>query len=250
MSLPPLQALLDGRIRSGAALVAWRDGQPVCWEQLRGAVGGLAARLRGARVALREEDGYAFCVGLLAAACAGCPVLLLPPEQPALLADLTSEWDCLLGEGGEPILTGDFAAVPTGFDLEAAPISFFTSGSTAQPKRIERSLGLLGREVNAVAERLGMGGTGCHRATVPHHHAYGLIFKLLWPLLAGRPFAACSYPLWETLLADLAEGDWLISGPAHLRRIEGLVAARRPALLLSAGAPLPAACLLYTSRRG
>jgi len=248
MSLDPLPALLGGAARPGHAVVAWRDGAAVTWEQLRGEVGALAARLRGERVAVCAEDGYAFCVGLLAAAAAGCRILLPPPDQPALRAELASEWDRLLGDGGEPILTDSAASPPAGFDPARIPVSFFTSGSTARPKRVDRPLALLEREVAAVAAMAGAVGGGCHRATVPHHHAYGLIFKLLWPLQAGRPFAARSYRLWEPLLAELAAGDVLVSSPAHLDRLDGLAATRRPELILSAGAPLPPGAAAATGR--
>lgn len=244
----PLAALLAGTARPGHAVVAWRDGEALTWDRLRGDVGALAARLDGERVALRSEDGYAFCVGLLAAAAASCPVLLLPPGAPALIASLAPHWDRLLGDGGEPILTGAAAAPPAGFDPARATVTFLTSGSTGQPKRIGRSLARLEAEVAAVAALAGPLGPGCHRATVPHHHAYGLIFKLLWPLLAGRPFAARSYPLWEPLLAELHDGDVLVSGPAHLARLDGLASARRPDLILSAGAPLPTAAASAAAR--
>ncbi|MEO0034012.1 MAG: hypothetical protein RLZZ501_35, partial [Pseudomonadota bacterium] len=53
MTPPPLSALLAGTARPGHAVVAWRDGEALTWDRLRGEVGALAARLGGERVALR-----------------------------------------------------------------------------------------------------------------------------------------------------------------------------------------------------
>ena len=62
-------------------------------------------------------------------------------------------------------------------------------------------------------------GTGRVFATVSHRHVYGLLFRILWPLLERRPFATfdCEYP--EQLLGAVGGGNVLISSPAMLKRI-------------------------------
>jgi acyl-coenzyme A synthetase/AMP-(fatty) acid ligase len=84
-------------------------------------------------------------------------------------------------------------------------------------------------------------GTGPVFDTVSHQHVYGLTFKLLWPLMAGRPFTARTHTLWESLLAELSPDSIIVSSPAHLERMEGLLPipnVRRPRCIFSAGAPL------------
>jgi acyl-coenzyme A synthetase/AMP-(fatty) acid ligase len=110
------------------------------------------------------------------------------------------------------------------------------------PKRIVKNLAMLECEI-AVLDRLwGRELAGCPTvATVSHQHVYGLTFKLLWPLAAGRPFAAEMHELWETLLDRLPSDAVIVTSPAHLERLSGLpilAAPRRPRLIFSAGAPL------------
>ena len=87
-------------------------------------------------------------------------------------------------------------------------------------------------------------GCGPVRATVSHQHLYGLTFKVLWPLAAGRPFAAETHDIWETVLPVLDDETMLVTSPAHLTRTAGLSAlppGRQPRRVFSAGAPLPLA---------
>ncbi len=81
-------------------------------------------------------------------------------------------------------------------------MEFFTSGSTGTAKRIVRSLDLLEREAAALETVWGAPNLGVTHATVPHQHAYGLPFAILWPLLAGRPFFPRGHDAWESLPDD------------------------------------------------
>ena len=67
-------------------------------------------------------------------------------------------------------------------------------------------------------------GAGRVFATVSHRHVYGLLFRILWPLLERRPFATfdCEYP--EQVLGAVGSGNVLISSPAMLKRIGHLPA--------------------------
>jgi len=124
-----------------------------------------------------------------------------------------------------------------------AVVGFFTSGSTGQPKLVAKPLMRLEREVDVLDRLLCSSLTdGLVLATVPHHHVYGLTFKVLWPLSAGRPFAGQTHQHWESVAADMRTGSVLVTSPSHLSRIAGmppLPEVRRPAMVLSAGAPLP-----------
>jgi acyl-coenzyme A synthetase/AMP-(fatty) acid ligase len=85
-------------------------------------------------------------------------------------------------------------------------------------------------------------GCGPVRATVSHQHLYGLTFKVLWPLSAGRPFAAETHEIWEAVLPLLDDETLLVSSPAHLTRMSGLPAlppGLGPRRVFSAGALLP-----------
>jgi acyl-coenzyme A synthetase/AMP-(fatty) acid ligase len=58
-------------------------------------------------------------------------------------------------------------------------------------------------------------------ATVSHHHIYGLLFRLAWPLSAGRVFHARTYTYVEEMQSGLPPGGQacLVSTPVHLRRL-------------------------------
>lgn len=227
--------------RPADAVIARHDGQAIAWGWVVRQSGAFAGRLRAhgvKRLGLWCDDGHLLLVGLLAAARAGCTVVLPPSDQPGLLHDLSAAWDVLAGDGAGmmPVLgdEGDTVAAPIG-DIA---LEFFTSGSTAQPKRIERRLDQLQIEVAALHALWPGLGWGLHHATVPHQHIYGLVFKLLWPLMCGRGFFSRSHQYWESVQAEMRDGDVLIASPAHLSRLGGLSAMPRPALLLSAGAAL------------
>jgi acyl-coenzyme A synthetase/AMP-(fatty) acid ligase len=234
---------LDGA--SDDQSVSFRDGQAIPFARLRDQVGSAAAALAGCRrAALLCQDTYAFAVGLFGVLHAGAEVVLPPNWQHATISDLSGAFDVLVDDA---LVAGLHGAAPlTAFDADTAQIAFFTSGSTGTPKRVARSLGMLQREVATLEAVHGRAvGSGPVFATVSHQHLYGLTFKLLWPLAAGRPFDAATHETWETLMAALQPDAVVISSPAHLSRLTGIASLPQtgiPAAVFSAGAPLsPAA---------
>ncbi len=221
-------------------VVAIRGGESLTWDRFRAEVGGAARQLAGCgRVALICQDSWCFAVGMFGALSAGATVVLPPNSLPATLAALAGDVervvdDCFVPEGAE------WAEL---LDEDAPRLCFHTSGSTGQPKRVERSLSQMNGEIAALHQIWGEMLAGAPAlATVPHQHVYGLMFKLLWPLAAGRPFFARRHDLWEDVLAEMPPGALLVTSPAHLTRLGGLPALppdRLPRMILSAGAPLP-----------
>lgn len=226
--------------RAPETVVALRGEEPLRWDRFLAEVGGAAQALSGTRRGvLWCRDGWRFAVGLFGLLAAGAEVVLPPNDCPYTLARLSGDSDRVIDD--------DFAAEPRRWrgdiDDSAPRILFHTSGSTGAAKQVARSLSSLDSEIAALETLWGglLGGAPA-LATVPHHHAFGLVFKLLWPLAAGRPFFCRQYDLWEEVLHDMPAGAVLVSSPAHLTRTGGLPALapeRRPRLLLSAGAPLP-----------
>lgn len=100
-------------------------------------------------------------------------------------------------------------------------IQFYTSGSSSQPKAISKHFSQLLLETSNLEQLFGDSVAGCEFfATVSHHHIYGLIFRMLWPLLYKHPFHTniLLYP--EELIAVSAEHNniCLVSSPAFLSR--------------------------------
>lgn len=233
-----------------AALVAF-DGE----QQWRRAdwlrdVARLASRLKSSaepRWMLLHEDSYRFSVGLFALLAAGKHVVLPPNAQPGTLAAL-QDLPLLDVDAGLALA----AAVPSEplplLDTDALTLTVLTSGSTGEARAIGKPLRSFDEEL-AVLESLW--GAQLRDAvvlsSVSHQHVYGLLFRLLWPLAAGRPFASQTIAYPENLLA--AAAPWpqvaLVSSPALLSRFPpGLdLAAQQQRLVavFSSGGLLPAA---------
>ena len=127
----------------------------------------------------------------------------------------------------------------------ARRLELFTSGSSGERKAIIKTLGQLEREVSVLEETFGKSLGACEAyATVSHQHIYGLLFRLLWPLCAARPFADDTFLLWDELASRLSKDSafYLVASPTHLERVgpAGIRALRagRIRALFSSGGPL------------
>ncbi|MGZ5053927.1 MAG: AMP-binding protein, partial [Methylobacter sp.] len=123
-------------------------------------------------------------------------------------------------------------------------IVIFTSGSTGQAKPIAKCLNQFQLEIATLEQRWGKQlGDSEALATVSHQHIYGLLFRVLWPLSAGRCFHSQAYINPETLVnaANQRPAYWIAS-PAHLKRLDqqspwdGIRALKA---IFSSGGPLP-----------
>lgn len=193
-------------------------------------------------------------MGLLALLHAGARIVLPPNSQPGTLTALRAEAPVLVSDHeGDVVLGSTGPVVPLGpLDPTACGMDFFTSGSTGDRKRIGKTLAQLECEVATLEALWGEAlGDAPVLGMVSHQHIFGLTFRLLWPAMAGRLFAAHSHFAWESLLAALDGPSVLVASPAHLTRLGGvdpLSASRRPRMILTAGAPLPLEAAQETSR--
>jgi acyl-coenzyme A synthetase/AMP-(fatty) acid ligase len=253
MSAIPLVELLT-RGRPAETAVADRGGGVIIsLACLLRDVGANAERIRQTgcrRGLLLTADAYWGAVGLLALMSANVEVLMPPNIQPDIAATLNGLFDLIVtdrplhGHASLLLAAGDNgeAEIPATL-MPSSRLTFLTSGTTGAPKQVAKTLAHLSAETAAIEAVLGpvVPRSAKVLATVPHQHAYGLAFRLLWPLATGRLFASTTLELWETVLATLGPGSALITSPAHLSRLGGLAALgpeRRPSLVLSAGAPL------------
>jgi acyl-coenzyme A synthetase/AMP-(fatty) acid ligase len=134
----------------------------------------------------------------------------------------------------------------TPLDAMQCGLDLFTSGSSGKPKRVSKNLAQLEAEV-ALLDRL-WGNTGNFRgpvlATVPHHHIFGLLFRLLWPLSAGQAFdnQTCTAPEFLLARVDQIGPGCVISSPSQLARMHELIAlpslVGRVTQIYSSGGPL------------
>ncbi|MBS1228773.1 MAG: AMP-dependent synthetase and ligase [Proteobacteria bacterium] len=255
MSRQALATLLtEGR---SAGHPVCHDGQRlVAWEEFSARVATRAAHFaerRELRWLLSGDDALDFALSLLALLHAGKQVVIPPNAQAGTLAQLAGAFDAR-ADGAEHAS----ARLPLApIDPQTAIIDLYTSGSTGAPKRIRKTLAQFDAEVAILEQLWGATlGQASVVATAPHQHIYGLLFRLFWPLSAGRPFdnVTCAHPdtLGErlALLRDCA----LVSSPAQLARLPELVplASLQPApkIIFSSGGPLPATTAAHYHRLG
>lgn len=229
----------------GERTVALRGRQPLSRAAFERAVGGRARAFAGrARVVLACRDGWNLAAALLGALTAGVEVALPANDRPATLAG----FDGLVIDDAWTAEDAAWAAPPA----PQGRLVFHTSGSSGPSQPVVRPWADLLAEIARLEQRFGAGlGPAATLATVPFQHAFGLMFALLWPLAAGRVFQARRQALWEDLLTEVPPDAVVVSSPAHLARMDGLTplpAARRPRLVLSAGAPLPETAAAQAAR--
>ncbi|MGN5592824.1 acyl-CoA synthetase family protein [Stutzerimonas nitrititolerans] len=210
--------------------------------------GGLRSR-NITRLALHLEDAGELAIALLGAWRAGVTVLLPADLQPATrqrLADQADLW--LTDQAGDSTLAellGD--ALPAApLDLDQCRLLLCTSGSSGEPKLIEKRLRQLANEVEVLEDQWGAElGQACIIGSVAAQHIYGLLFRVLWPLCAGRPLLRRTLPFPEDIqLASRELADFcLVASPALLKRMGDNLdwpALSRVRRVFSSGGPLPA----------
>ncbi|AFN76644.1 AMP-dependent synthetase/ligase [Stutzerimonas stutzeri DSM 10701] len=210
--------------------------------------GGLRSR-NITRLALHLEDAGELAIALLGAWRAGVTVLLPADLQPATrqrLADQADLW--LTDEAGDSVLAELLGeALPAApLDLDQCRLLLCTSGSSGEPKLIEKRLRQLANEVEVLEDQWGAElGQACIIGSVAAQHIYGLLFRVLWPLCAGRPLLRKALPFPEDIqLASREHADFcLVASPALLKRMGDNLdwpALSRVRRVFSSGGPLPA----------
>ncbi|MCI9874342.1 acyl-CoA synthetase family protein [Pseudomonas atacamensis] len=219
--------------------------------QLRAQALSVAAGLqsRGVkRLAVHLEDAADLAIALLGAWRAGVSVLLPADLQAQTRQRWSQEVDLWLTDQPGDAQLHDFTqpGLPGAeLDLDQCRLSLCTSGSSGEPKRIDKILRQLANEVEALELLWGADlGEACIIGSVATQHIYGLLFRVLWPLCAGRPFVRRQLAFSEDLQRASREYPafaWVAS-PALLKRMgdnldwPALSAVRR---VFSSGGALP-----------
>lgn len=181
------------------------------------------------RYALYTEDAYPFAVLLLALFYAGKEAWIAGNNRPGTAQQL-QQLGCRLIGDWDAQQVFDFHLADLGRTALPLPplnpvetkLVIFTSGSSGQPKPIEKRLIQLLREIDALEKQWGSQlGNAEVLSTVSHQHIYGLLFRVMWPLTAGRCFHSPIYLNPEILAfsrnANLA---YWVASPAHLKRLD------------------------------
>ncbi|MGF6412114.1 acyl-CoA synthetase (AMP-forming)/AMP-acid ligase II [Paraburkholderia sp. MM5482-R2] len=242
----------DAALATSAAPVC-RDGAVLLDRAaFRARVEGLIELVRmpdARRCALCIDDPFEFACALFALFACGKEPVIPANATPGYLADLAHAYDFLLTDADlPPFVAATHRTAHTAHPIDAhAPMTLYTSGSSGTPKPIRKTLAQFNAEVHTLERQWGaLLGDATMLASVPHHHIYGLLFRVLWPLAAGRAFdrAIGGEPL--QLQARIAQcgATAVVSTPAQLSRWPALpgFAALTPAprAFFSSGGPLAA----------
>lgn len=199
-------------------------------------------------LAVHLEDAAQLAIALLGAWRAGARVLLPADLQPANRERLDAQAELWLTDlPGDHSLT-DLLGEPLGaaeLDPQLLGLTLCTSGSSGQPKLIDKRLVQLAHEVETLEALWGVDlGAASVIGSVATQHIYGLLFRVLWPLCAGRPMLRRALPFAEDMQRASREQPafcWVAS-PALLKRMGDNLdwpALRQVRRVFSSGGPLP-----------
>ncbi|MGE0314575.1 MAG: AMP-binding protein [Lautropia sp.] len=267
-------------------VVAWRRGHPVRAAAFLADVSRVASALPPARHVINLcGERYRFAVVFCAAQLGRRTCLLPPNHAPALIDRLRRTHDEVLvvadgevpgvdgpvfaypddtdagvpahsdGAGTAPAIDADFASRVPRVPVDHVAACVFTSGSTGEPSAHPKSWGMLVRNAQGAARRLGIGParTCTLLGTVPGQHMYGFESTILLALHngvafhGGRPF----YPADVVDALGAIDGDRvLVTTPFHLRSLLAGAPELPPLrLILCATAPLSAEIAAEAERR-
>jgi len=251
MTLRSIQHILQENNLSSIAV--FDESKKHTQKEMLGAIAALSNYLQthaASRWLLLHENTYQFAIGFFALLSAGKEVLLPPNAQAGTISDLMQHADAFLGEEifshSKNLSSQSTNSTLPLLDLDALGVTLLTSGSTGEPKAIRKTLRCLDAEIHALESLWGEAlADAAILATVSHQHIYGLLFRLLWPLCAGRPFAAHTHQYPEQLIAEAMchKRVALISSPSQLKRfppaIDLAAAQSHIAAVFSSGGLLP-----------
>ncbi|MBV7297785.1 AMP-binding protein [Enterovibrio paralichthyis] len=233
--------------------IAIRDRHEITRETFIQQVTQLAQALSASpsqRWALAFEDSYLFATAFFACAHAGKAIVLPGNLQQGALSELSPHFDALLHDERSDDLThfpclslplervSDSGEAPLA-KITSLNLTLFTSGSSGSPKAVSKTLAQLQAELFELECQWGtlLAGTQI-QSTVSHQHIYGLLFRVLWPLSAGRPFHSRDLVYPEQVCNRADKNQVLVSSPALLKRITEQGGGQYRAIF-SSGGPLP-----------
>jgi acyl-CoA synthetase (AMP-forming)/AMP-acid ligase II/3-hydroxymyristoyl/3-hydroxydecanoyl-(acyl carrier protein) dehydratase len=256
------RALGGGMIALHDVLRAKRDaGTPVCRDgagvldvsAFLARVQAIASRLSeqpARRYALCIDDPFNFACALFALFACGKEPVIPAHAAPGYLADLSNAYDVVLTDADMPALVSSSAYLGYSASIDPhAPLTLYTSGSSGTPKPIAKTLAQFNAEVHTLEAQWGaLAGDATVLGSVPHHHIYGLLFRVFWPIATGRAFDRALSIEPQHLRARIAQcgpgGSVVVSTPAQLSRWPELDGFARlspaPRVFFSSGGPLAA----------
>jgi acyl-coenzyme A synthetase/AMP-(fatty) acid ligase len=251
-----LLSQLMGQQRQQDAMVAFGDSGIRYWHHFQQDVAGVyqyICQQDAKRWAVCTRDSYWFAVAFFAIAHANRAIILPGNHQPSALLELAPQFDAVLTDSAIAIPAQlhqlniesfDFSTISPQYSLsplnaDCVSITLYTSGSSGTPKAICKQLSQFEAEISQLEQLWGGTLNQCRiYSTVSHQHIYGLLFRLLWPLAAQRPFCRINQDYPEQVVHHAAQDAVLISSPALLKRLSELTAKQHYKQIFASGGPL------------
>lgn len=169
------------------------------------------------------------------------------------------------GEGGHDPLVWEWCrrVIPFGkksvsalsweINPKEARISFFSSGSSQEPRMIEKTLDQLERETHVLEKLWGLGEwEGPFMSFVPPYHLYGFLFSVLWPLSRRHFLVFHSVVHWGEVAGLVRPGSVIVATPSHFNRMgddETMGRLKDAGFLFSSASPLSYEAAQRTAKR-
>ncbi|CAK2648688.1 AMP-fatty acid ligase [Vibrio crassostreae] len=252
---------LLSQTRAPESIVCFDDNSEITWHTFNDDLSRLVHLLSSSpfqRIAICTQDSYLFSVTFLACAVSQKHIILPGNYQPCALAELSEQFDYLLVDDSigevevsdvrniQNLLDSSTSSKQplidnlTTMDLEAIQLTLFTSGSSGTPKAINKTLEHLDIETAQLDKNWGeLLKSKRVQSTVSHQHIYGLLFRILWPLCSGVPFARNNLEYPEQIMSHANKNCVLVSSPALLKRLKHETKSAQLAGVFSSGGPLP-----------
>lgn len=181
-------------------------------------------KFKNKKVIITLEEPVYFSAALFAAISLKVHVVFLPNYKMGSLEYYKDEYDFILTT--QPISceeSNNLRNEDLEINLEnTTALTFFTSGSTSEPKKILKFFNHLLNEVMDLSKQFHILSSETFvLSTVSHFHIYGLLFRILLPILTKNSTANFTIEFEEELsIFEGFRGDLLlITGPSFLKRI-------------------------------
>lgn len=221
--------------KSADKIIFSHENQKINWEKFCQLVAFFSERIRQRKEqnwCIFCEDIFLFSVGFFALLQADKKITIIPNIQPGNLQSFAQISEAILSDIDIPdsplfaLKIHNEAEIHQEFALKNPDINqiltFFTSGSSGEPKQIQKTLAQLETEISVFEELFGneIDQNIVFTSSVSQQHIYGFLFSFLWPLYRGNPVYQSTIITSEDL-AQVAQNNKIlfISSPAFLKRL-------------------------------
>ncbi len=179
---------------------------------------------------VHEDESFCFAAFLYGVTLGGGNITLLPDTRATTLAEMECRDNRLVGSHPED---GRFVSLDTltvnraeQQDLPARPpgrVLVLTSGSSGARKVLSRNLHDLLSEATSLEAQWLSENSLATASMVSHHHMYGLMFGIVWPLSRGVPVIndlQKPVPNFTSLVKGEIQRVRLISSPTYIHRFK------------------------------